>query len=314
MESGTIKEGNGPMTRTTKRFKKLVEAPELLMMPGVHDALSARIAENAGFQAVTAAGFAATGALLGQPDSSQLSANEMADHYARICDAINIPVFVDADTGFGNVTNVRRTVRDFERAGVAGLFIEDQIFPKRCGHTPGKDVVPVEDFLGKLKAALDARRDSDFTIMARTDALGVIGIEEAIMRGQMAVEVGADMIFVEAPPTAEAMRRVCSEIDAPHFANMVDFGGSPLLTAEELQEVGYAAAVWPVASVFTVTKALQSMYGTLMKDGTTKAAQADMVDFNTYTALVGLPELRDQEESYLQTTRDYLASRRNAAE
>ncbi len=300
--------------KITARFKQLVHAPDLLMMPGVHDALSARIAENAGFEAVTAAGFAATGALLGQPDSSQLSANEMADHYARICDAVEIPVFVDADTGFGNVTNVRRTVRDFERAGVAGLFIEDQIFPKRCGHTPGKDVVSVEDYLGKLKSALDARRDPDFMIMARTDALGVIDIEEAISRGQMALEIGADMIFVEAPKTEEDMRRICTEIKAPHFANMVDFGDSPMLTAQELQDIGYAAAVWPVASVFTVTKALQDMYGALKQDGTTESAQSGMVDFATYTALVGLPELRDQEEAYLQTTRDYLASRQRAAE
>ncbi len=300
--------------RTTTRLKQLIQAPELAMMPGVHDALSARIAENAGFEVVMAAGFAATGALLGRPDSSQLSATEMADHYARICEAVEIPVFVDADTGFGNVTNVRRTVREFERAGVAGLFIEDQIFPKRCGHTPGKDVVPVEDFLGKLKAALDARRDPDFVIMARTDALGVIGIDEAIDRGRMSVETGVDMVFVEAPRTQDEMRRICAEVDAPHFANMVDFGDSPLLTAQELQNIGYAAAVWPVASVFTVTKALQAMYATLKRDGTTKGAQDGMVDFAAYTALVGLSELRDQEESYLQFTRNLLTGRRKAAE
>jgi methylisocitrate lyase len=261
-----------------------------------------------------AAGFAATGALLGRPDSSQLSATEMADHYARICNAVDVPVFVDADTGFGNVTNVRRTVREFERAGVAGLFIEDQVFPKRCGHTPGKDVVPIEEFVGKLKAALDARRNSDFVIMARTDALGVLGIDEAIARGQMSAEIGVDMVFVEAPRTPDEMRRICAEVDAPHFANMVDFGDSPLLTAQELQDIGYAAAVWPVASIFTVTKALQAMYGALKRDGTTVAAQDGMVDFATYTTLVGLPELRDQEESYLQDTRNFLAARQNAAE
>lgn len=300
--------------RNTTRLKGLIKAPELAMMPGVHDALSARIAENAGFDVVMAAGFAATGALLGRPDSSQLSATEMADHYARICEAVEIPVFVDADTGFGNVTNVRRTVREFERAGVAGLFIEDQIFPKRCGHTPGKDVVPVEEFIGKLKAALDARRDPDFVIMARTDALGVLGIDEAIARGQMSAEIGVDMVFVEAPRTPEEMRRICAEIEAPHFANMVDFGNSPILTAQALREIGYAAAVWPVASVFTVTKALQTMYGVLKRDGTTVAAQDGMVDFETYTALVGLPELRDQEEAYLLDTKQYLAGRQKAAE
>ncbi len=300
--------------RKTTRLKQLIQSAELTMMPGVHDALSARIAEDAGFDTVTAAGFAATGSLLGQPDSSQLTASEMADHYGRVCDAVDIPVFVDADTGFGNVTNVAKTVRDFERAGVAGLFMEDQIFPKRCGHTPGKNVVPVEEYLGKLKAALDARIDPDFQIMARTDALGVRGIDEAISRGQMFAEVGADIVFVEAPPTIEAMRRVCSEIDAPQFANMVDFGDSPLLSAKELQDIGFAAAVWPVASLFTMTKALQAMYATLKADGTTAAAQDGMVDFAAYTALVGLPELRDREERYLQFSRDYLAGKHNTAD
>ncbi len=301
------------MQKTT-RLKQLIHAPELLMMPGVHDALSARVAEAAGFDAVTAAGFGATGALLGQPDSSQLSASELADHYARVCGAVDIPILVDADTGFGNVTNVGRTVRDFERAGVAGLFIEDQIFPKRCGHTPGKDVVPIEEYLGKLKAALDAHTDPDLIIMARTDALGVQGIEEAINRAHMFAEIGADIVFVEAPPDATAMRRICAEVDAQHLANMVDFGDSELLTAAELQEIGYAAAVWPVASLFTMVKALQDMYAILKADGTTEPAHGNMIDFKTYTDLVGLPELRDGEEQYLQFSRDYLAAKRNAAE
>lgn len=150
--------------------------------------------------------------------------------------------------------------------------------------------------------------------MARTDALGVIGIDEAIERGRLSAEMGADMVFVEAPRSQDEMRRICASIDAPHFANMVDFGESPLMTAQELQEVGYAAAVWPVASVFTVTKALQAMYGALKRDGTTAAAQDGMVDFAAYTELIGLPELRDQEEGYLQATRDFIAGRRKAAE
>lgn len=233
------------------------------MMPGVHDALNARIAENAGFSA----GSAATGALLGRPDSSQLSATEMAIHYARICEAVAISVFIDTNTGYRNITNVRQTIREFERTGVAGLFIEDQNIPKHCGHTSVKDLITVEIFLGKLKAALDARRDPDFMVLARTDALGMIGIDEAIARGQMALEIGADIIFVKVPGMPDEMRCIRTEIDAPQFAKMVDYGGSPLLTTQEFQDIGYATAVWPVASVFTVTKA---MYATLKRDGTNR--------------------------------------------
>jgi 2,3-dimethylmalate lyase len=198
--------------RMTTRFRRLLEAPEILAMPGVHDALSARIAAQAGFAAITMGGFAATGSLLAEPDSSQLGLQELADHYARVVDASGLPVLADADTGFGNVTNVRRAVHAYERAGVAGLFIEDQVFPKRCGHTPGKAVVPIEDMLAKVKAALDARHDPDLVIMARTDALAVVGIDEAIRRACLFREAGADLLFVEAPRTDEEMRRICREV------------------------------------------------------------------------------------------------------
>jgi 2-methylisocitrate lyase-like PEP mutase family enzyme len=300
--------------RKTTRFKELINAPELLMMPGVHDALSARIAANAGFDALVVGGFAATGVLLGEPDSSQLTMSELATHYGRICDAVDIPVFVDGDTGFGNVTNVARTVRAFEKAGVSAMFIEDQVFPKRCGHTPGKAVVEIGDYLDKLKAALDTRIDPDFAIMGRTDALAVHGIDAAIERAQMFAEVGADIVFVEAPPDIASMRRVCAEVDAPHIANMADFGNTPLLPADELQEIGFAAAVWPVTGLFAITKAMQDVYGTLKRDGTSKTAHPNMVDFQAFTDLVGLPELRDTEEEYLGFARDYLANRKQAAD
>jgi 2,3-dimethylmalate lyase len=177
------------------QFRSLLSAPEILVMPGVHDALSARVAAEAGFSAITMGGFAATGSLLGQPDSSQLGLQELADHYARVVDASGLPLLADADTGFGNVTNVRRVVQAYERAGVAGLFIEDQVYPKRCGHTPGKAIVPIEDMLAKLKAALDARRDSELVIMARTDARAVEGLDAAIERANLFREAGADLLF-----------------------------------------------------------------------------------------------------------------------
>ena len=215
----------GTMKKTT-RLKELINAPEILVMYPAHDALSARIAERAGAKAVTVGGFAASG-VFGQPDSSQLTATELAKFYEGICASVDIPVFVDADTGFGGVTNVIRTVKDFERAGVAGLFIEDQRFPKRCGHTAGKDIISTEEM-----AALDSRTDEDFVIMGRTDALGVLGIDEAIIRANLYRETGCDVLFVEAPETTEQMRRICEEVHGPVLANMVEFGRSPLLDAE----------------------------------------------------------------------------------
>lgn len=287
--------------RMTTCFRRLLEAPEILAMPGVHDALSARIAAQAGFPAITMGGFAATGSLLAEPDSSQLGLQELADHYARVVDASGLPVLADADTGFGNVTNVRRAVRAYERAGVAGLFIEDQVFPKRCGHTPGKAVVPVEDMLAKVKAALDARHDPDLVIMARTDALAVVGVEEAIRRACLFREAGADLLFVEAPRTDEEMGRICREVGSLHLANMIEFGHSPNLTASQLQDLGFAACVWPVSSVLTMTRALKELYTTLARDGTTEAMKDRMVHFDDYMGYVGLADLRRREQDYLES-------------
>lgn len=289
--------------RSTTRFRRLVEAPEILVLPGIQDALTARIAEQAGFAAVTCGGYAATAALLGQPDTSQLGLMELADHYARICDAVAVPVFADADTGFGNVTNVRRTVRAYERAGVAGLFIEDQLFPKRCGHMAGKAVIAPEEMVGKLKAALDARQDEDLVIMARTDALALNGLDDAIERGRLYRAAGADMIFVEAPGDIEQMRRICGEIDAPCMANNIEGGLSPFLPAAELQAIGYAMVAFPVATSYAVAAAIGRLMRTLQATGTTAGMADAMLDFTAFNALVGLPELRAAEERDLAFAR-----------
>lgn len=289
--------------RSTTRFRRLVEAPEILVLPGIQDALTARIAEQAGFAAVTCGGYAATAALLGQPDTSQLGLMELADHYARICDAVAVPVFADADTGFGNVTNVRRAVRAYERAGVAGLFIEDQLFPKRCGHMAGKAVIAPEEMVGKLKAALDARQDEDLVIMARTDALALNGLDDAIERGRLYRAAGADMIFVEAPGDIEQMRRICGEIDAPCMANNIEGGLSPFLPAAELQAIGYAMVAFPVATSYAVAAAIGRLMRTLQATGTTAGMADAMLDFTAFNALVGLPELRAAEERDLAFAR-----------
>ncbi|UCH74139.1 MAG: oxaloacetate decarboxylase [Rhodospirillales bacterium] len=290
------------MKRTT-RFRQLIEAPDIAVMPGVHDALSARIAEQVGFEVVTCGGYAASAALLGRPDTSQLSMTEMADHYARLCDAVSIPVFGDGDTGFGNVTNVARTVRAYERAGLAGMFIEDQVYPKRCGHMAGKAVVPAEEMVAKLKAALDSRADPEFVIMARTDALAVNGLEDALARMALYREVGADLLFVEAPETVEQMRRICTELDGPCLANNIEAGASPVLSAATLQEIGYAVTTHPVAATYTVAKAVRELLETLLRDGTTDAVRDRMVDFAEFNEIVGLSELRHREQDYLEFAR-----------
>ena len=295
--------------RTTTRFRNLLMADEILLMPGIHDALSARIAEISGFDAVTMGGFAATGALLAEPDSSQLGLTELADHYARICDAVSIPVFADADTGFGNPTNVCRAVRVLEKAGVAGLFIEDQVFPKRCGHTPGKDVIPVDGMVAKLKAALDARRDADLVIMARTDALAVDGIDAAIERASIYRDVGVDLLFVEAPGTVADMRRIVTEVGGLHLANMIDFGQSPDLSGPELEEIGFTTAVWPVSSIFAQAFAMRELMSALKRDGTTRAARDRMLRFDEFTDLVGLSSMRAREDEELIFANKMLSER-----
>jgi methylisocitrate lyase len=276
-------------------------------MPVAHDALVARIIETTGFQTVACGGYSATASLLGAPDSSQLSMTEMADYYGRIVEATGLPVFVDGDTGFGNSTNVARMVRRFEQAGVAGLFIEDQVFPKRCGHMAGKDVVPARDFVEKLKAALDARRDPDLVIMARTDALAVHGLDEAIARGRLYREAGADLIFVEAPTSREQMGRICREIPGPCLANNLDGGASPLVPAQELQDMGYAAVAFPVSATYTIAKAVSEVMTILKREGTTASAASRMTGFDEFNELVGLSLMRAREAEYQDQAADLLA-------
>jgi 2,3-dimethylmalate lyase len=294
--------------RKTTRLKQLIAAPEIVVMPGVHDALGARLAAAAGFAAIMAGGYGATAALLGRPDSSQLSLTELSEMYSRLCDATDLPLLADADTGFGNVTNVARAVRLYEKAGVAGLFIEDQVFPKRCGHMTGKAVVPPAEWLAKIKAALDAREDSDFVIMARTDALAVHGVGEAIDRARMAREAGADLLFVEAPTTVDEMKRICAEVPGPCLANNVETGRSPLLPAAELQALGYAAVVFPVAATYAVARALRDLFATLRRTGNTADALPQLVGFDEFNELVGLTAQR-RREAELQDFADRLVAR-----
>ena len=284
--------------RKTTRFKHLVLAPEILMLPVVHDALCARIAERAGFQAICCAGYANTAALLGKPDVNLLTLTEMVDCAWRIVDAVDIPVFVDGDTGHGNTTNVSRTVKQFEKAGVAGLFIEDQVAPKRCGHMTGKQVIPPDEMVAKLKAALDARADPDLMIMARTDALGVHGFANAIERACLYRDTGADLIFVEAVENVDQMRKAIAEVKAPHMANMVPGGKTPALTAKALQDIGYAIVAFATANTYVIAKAVTDLFTTLHATGTTAGMEGRMIEFEEFNRLVGLPEIRAAESRF----------------
>ncbi|WP_171181623.1 oxaloacetate decarboxylase [Ruegeria sp. HKCCD8929] len=292
------------MTTVGARLRTLIEAPEITVLPGVHDTLSALIAQSCGAKAIAAGGYSATASLLGRPDSSQLSLTELGDYYARIAERVEIPMLADGDTGFGNVTNVARTVKVLERAGVGGFFIEDQVFPKRCGHMAGKAIVGVEEMAGKLKAALDARQ-GDTMIMARTDAIATDGFQEAMDRMALYREIGADILFVEAPIDLDQLRRIPKELDGPCMVNQIDGGATPILSAKEAQDMGYAASAMPVTATHAVMKALQVFYGDLMKNGDLRDAMHHGLGFEAYTDLVGLPQQRATEQAYLDQARAF---------
>lgn len=284
--------------KKTTLFKKLVLNDEILVLPGAYDALSAKIVEQAGFKAVTVGGYPASASLLAKPDVSLLTLTEMVNLARYIIEAVDIPLFVDGDTGHGNVTNVARTIRLFENAGVAGLFIEDQVFPKRCGHMEGKQVIPTEEMIAKIKAAVDARIDGDLMLMARTDSLAVYGIDEAIERGNRFAEAGADIIFIEAPPSIEDMKRVCREVKAPMTANMVEGGKTPILTAKELQDIGYSIATFPLSTLYAAARGVKSAMSELYNKGTTSGYMEKMITFTEFNTLVGLEGVRANESRY----------------
>jgi 2-methylisocitrate lyase-like PEP mutase family enzyme len=285
--------------KKTALLRKLIEDEEILMIPVAHDALCARIAEQSGFKAIFTAGYANSAALLGMPDVSLLTLTEMVEAASRIADAVSIPVFADGDTGHGSIANVMRTVQQFEKAGVAGLFIEDQVQPKRCGHMAGKQVIAPREMVSKIKAALDARQDPDFIIMARTDAIAVNGIDDAIKRANLYKDAGVDLIFVEAPESAEQMRRIIREVDAHHMVNMLPGGKTPLVNARELQEIGYSAVAYATACTYTIAKAVRELFESLHKTGTTAGFEDRMMSFDEFNRLVGLERIREQEEAFL---------------
>ncbi len=288
------------MEKKTTLLKKLINDPAILVLPGVYDALSAKLAEQAGFSALTMGGYGVAASVLGQPDVGYLTLTEMVYTLKRICDATALPLLADADTGYGNAANVRRVVREYEDAGAAGLFLEDQEWPKRCGHMEGKRVISLEEHAMKIRAAVEARRDPDFVIMARTDARAVHGLDEAIRRGRAYAEAGADIIFVEAPQDIGELQEIRRRIAKPLLANMVENGKTPLLSAAQLQALGYNVVVFPVCAVYTVVQALGALWRELKETGTTAGfvGAGRMTSFADFNSLIGLPEYKALEQRY----------------
>ena len=286
-------------TKATSLLREQLEnRKKIIILPGVFDALSARIAEKVGFEAMFQTGYGSSAALLGMPDFGFLNAGETVDNARRLVRAVKVPVLVDADTGYGNPLNVWRLVQDLESLGAAGIFLEDQIWPKRCGHMIGKEVISKDEYLPKLRAAVEARKSKDFIIVARTDARAPMGLEEAIERGKAYKKVGADVIFVEAPRSIEELKKVAQEIDAPLVANMIEDGITPTLPAQELLNLGYRIAVFPLSALYSATYAMRQVLTELKKTGDTRETRKMMVTFKDFNRFVDLDKYMDLERRY----------------
>ena len=269
-------------------------------MPGVYDALTAKIAEQVGFEAIFQTGYGTSASLLALPDFGFLSITETVENARRITRAVDIPLIVDADTGYGNPLTVSKLVNDLQRIGASGIFLEDQVWPKRCGHMMGKEVIHSQEYIQKLRSAIDAKtKDSDFIIVARTDAMAPLGIEEAIKRGKLYKEMGADIVFVEAPRSIEDMKKIADQIDAPLVANMIEEGVTPNLTSAELLEMGYKIALFPLSGLYSSAFAISETFKTLKDTGTTKTLKEKMMKFKEFNKLVSLDKYMTMENKYV---------------
>jgi 2-methylisocitrate lyase-like PEP mutase family enzyme len=281
-------------------LKQRLQQPQVLLAPGIYDPLTALIAEQSGFEALYLSGASIAYTRLGRSDIGLTTATEVADCLARITERVSIPVIVDADTGFGNALNTMRTVRAFEQAGAAMLQIEDQTFPKRCGHLDGKTVVPTSEMCGKLRAALDARKSSDTLILARTDALAVEGFEAAMERAEAYMACGVDALFIEALRTPEQMTQACKRFAGriPLLANMVEGGKTPVQSATVLGETGFKIVIFPGGTARAVAFTLQKYYASLHTHQTTAPMQDQMLNFDELNAVIGTPELMALGQRY----------------
>jgi 2-methylisocitrate lyase-like PEP mutase family enzyme len=286
------------MPNKRQAFRALLAAPELLLLPGAYDALSARMIEAAGFPAMVAGGYAAIGSLLGQADMGQSNMRDLAEHYTRICNAVDIPVYVDLDTGFGGVHNVRQAVRAFEKTGCAGFFITDQVFPNRCGYLPGKAVVPIDEMLGRVYAALDARTDPDLFISARTDVFSVQGMDAAIERCQRFMEAGVDMAKPQGVDTVAGIQQVCRSVPGPHMATLSQAAGAGGLSFQDIAAAGSKAATLPSLALFAAAQGVTNILRTLKTATSVAQLQDGLMSLPDYYQLTGLNATMQREAEY----------------
>jgi len=284
--------------KSTQRLRDLLARPGAVMAPGVADALNARLVKRHGFEAVYMTGAGTTAVRLGMPDVGLLTATEMIDNAGRIAEASGLPLIADADNGYGGVLNVRRTIQGFERAGVAGVHLEDQVIPKRCGHLAGKQVVPVEEAIAKIRAAADARTDPDFVIIARTDAVAVEGFDAALERAAKYREAGADVLFIEAP-NAEQLPKIAPRFKGvPLLYNMATSGKTPFLSKAEIERLGFKLIIYPNWMMLAAIKAASEVLETLKKEGSIASLAPQVPSFKEFFDLVGMDEVQEMEARY----------------
>jgi len=282
-----------------KSIRKLLKnKSKPLVIPGVYDAIGAKIVEKVGFQAMFQTGYGTSATLLGMPDYGFIGSTETIDNARRICHAVSVPVIVDADTGYGNALSVDKLVRELETAGASGIFLEDQKWPKRCGHMKGKEVIPKDEYAEKLQAALDARSNKDFIIVARTDARATEGLDKAIERGLFYKKTGADVIFIEAPKTIQEMEKIGNSLNVPLVANMIEGGVTPIISQSKLHSMGFKIILYPLSVLFSNTFATFQTLRELKRLGATKKSKKRMVNFDQFNEIVELSKYTKLEKRY----------------
>jgi carboxyvinyl-carboxyphosphonate phosphorylmutase len=279
--------------------KLLFDNSKPLVVPGVYDAIGAKIAQKVGFEAMFQTGYGTSATLLGLPDYGFIGATETTENARRICRAVSVPVIVDADTGYGNPLSVWKLVTELEAVGAAGIFLEDQKWPKRCGHMSGKEVIPKEEYSQKLQAALDARKSKDFIIVARTDARAPEGLDAAIERGLQYKKIGADAIFIEAPKSIDEMKKIGRSIKAPLVANMIEGGATPLVSSKVLHKMGFKLILYPLSVLFANAFASMKILHELRKSGTTTRLKKNVVNFDQFNEIVDLTKFKKMERGYV---------------
>jgi 2-methylisocitrate lyase-like PEP mutase family enzyme len=281
-------------------LRQRLSSPKLVVAPGVHDMVSLRLANALGFEALYMTGFGAVASYLGLPDAGLATYTDMVNRVKQMASMATAPLIADGDTGYGGLLNVRHTVRGYEEAGASAIQLEDQEFPKKCGHTPGRRVIPMDDMVKKIRVAVEARTSRDFLVIARTDARTSLGLDEALARGEAYAKAGADVLFIESPESVDEMRAIGKRFDLPLVANMVEKGRTPVLPREELEAIGYRIAIFPVSALLAAVKAMSGVYSHIKKTGSSKDVPVALEDFTELTKLMGFEDVWEFDKRHAE--------------